>query len=281
MPDIRELIKQYNSETSLFKKIDLLRDLSDLGGSEALAALQSAIGDPDRMLRENAAKILGEIGSSQSNAILIQALGHEDDHFRKKAIEALGAAGATEAIEPLERLTQSDSWSLKYAAKRALEAIEAKKSNPVSSAPKPVATSDSARSDYETLIKSAIQNLGGKLEIDPKGHQHRLTLPFASGRKQTVYIITGGHDSEGSSLILIYTICAPATPENHERALIYNMRMSYGALAIKEINGKNMFVIVDALPAASAESSSLRKSICSVARHGDKVELNLTEKDVH
>ena len=59
------------------------------------------------------------------------------------------------------------------------------------------------------------------------------------------------------------------------------MRISYGALAITEIQGQKMFVIVDALLATSISQLELRKAICSLARHGDKVEKNLTGKDLY
>ena len=71
-------------------------------------------------------------------------------------------------------------------------------------------------------------------------------------------------------------------PDNKklEYALRYNMRMSFGALAINDHGDEGFLVIVDTLLAQTAQPIALRKSIDSVAKHGDKMEKQLTGQDV-
>ena len=240
MNQVRDLIGKFESETSLFRRVDLLSDLARLGGPEVVAVLGQALKDPERMVQENAA-------------------------------EALGRGQVPEAIPALQKLARSESWSLQYTAKRAIEAIEAvTPQDQEPNVPAEPKASAAAQSDYQQLIREATQNLGARIEWNPDGLQHKVTLPQPGGRKQIIYLGTGGTDSDGAPLIHVYTLCAPATPENHERALIYNMRISYGALAITEIQGQKMFVIVDALLATSISQLD-----------GDKVEKNLTGKDLY
>ncbi|MDX1563840.1 MAG: HEAT repeat domain-containing protein [Phycisphaeraceae bacterium] len=281
MSQVRELIGKFESETSLFRRVDLLSDLSRLGGPEVLALLSKALNDSERMVQENAARCLGRMGTAEANRVLIEALDSDNPTLQKNAAEALGRGQVPEAIPALQKLTRSESWSLQYTAKRAIEAIEAVTPNdrePTVDAPE---VAEEVQADYQKLIQEATRNLGADIQWNTDGHQHQVTLPLPGDRKQVIYLGTGGTDSDGAPLIHVYTLCAPATPENHERALIYNMRISYGALAISEIQGKKMFVIVDALLAKSASPLELRKAICSLARHGDKVEKNLTGKDIY
>ena len=105
-------------------------------------------------------------------------------------------------------------------------------------------------------------------------------MPLPHGRKQKVYVRADGKDDQGSPLICVYTVCAPATKDHFEKALRYNMRMSFGALAINDHANDSFLVVVDTLLADAAQPVELRKSIDSVAKHGDKIERVLTGKDV-
>ena len=106
------------------------------------------------------------------------------------------------------------------------------------------------------------------------------SLKKRNGRKQKVYVRGDSTDASGSPLICVYTVCAPATKANYEYALRYNMRMSFGALAVNDHGENSYLVIVDTLLAQAAQPIALRKSIDSVAKHGDKMEQSLTGQDV-
>jgi HEAT repeat protein len=81
----------------------------------AVEALTKALGDPDRLVRANAALALGELDDRRENTPvaeavepLIAALTDEDATVRAMAASALGRRKDPRAVEPLERLLHDD-----------------------------------------------------------------------------------------------------------------------------------------------------------------------------
>ncbi|MCD4785391.1 MAG: hypothetical protein K8T10_16350 [Candidatus Eremiobacteraeota bacterium] len=107
-----------------------------------------------------------------------------------------------------------------------------------------------------------------------------LVVPLPGDRKQKVYITANRRDSDGEVIFQIFTTCSKAQLLMYEPALRMNMDLDYGALAIKEINGKDFLVIVDTQLAGTAQARELEKSIITIAEAGDELENILTGKDI-
>ncbi len=80
-------------------------------------------------------------------------------------------------------------------------------------------------------------------------------------------------------LVLIYSICCPADPEYYEEALRLNSEVSHGALAIREIDGKECFVMIDTFPRSTVDPEEIRRSVLEIAFRADSVEKLLTGLD--
>jgi hypothetical protein len=107
-----------------------------------------------------------------------------------------------------------------------------------------------------------------------------LSIPLPGDRKQKVFITADRRDSDGEELFQIFTICAEANPALYAFALKLNMEIDYGALAIKEIYGKDHLVIVDTQLVRTAQPVEIEKSVITLAEVGDDIEQILTGEDL-
>lgn len=101
--------------------------VSDLGRSDddrAFQALAALLGDEDQYLRREVVSALARKRDHRTVEPLIEALGDADDYIQRDAAAALGRLGDVRAVEPLQLLSEDDSYSMRDAAKRALESIE-------------------------------------------------------------------------------------------------------------------------------------------------------------
>jgi len=108
------------------------------------------------------------------------------------------------------------------------------------------------------------------------GYMFQLSLP--GGRRQSVLMNFTGKDADDSDLIKFLTICAPAGDGalNHDLFLRMNPQLSYGAIGIITIGGKDFYVLTNTQLAATADHEELIKSIVHLARVGDELEDRLT-----
>jgi len=106
-------------------------------------------------------------------------------------------------------------------------------------------------------------------------------VPMEMNRTQKVYLYFNEKDSDGDDIYHILTICAPYNTTYAAMALEQNLKMSYGAIAVKEINGDRFFVALDTQLVKTAQVTELVKSILCVAQHGDALEMAITGKDVY
>ena len=82
-------------------------------------------------------------------------------------------------------------------------------------------------------------------------------------------------------LLVIYSLCCEARPEYYEDALRLNAVMAHGGLAIRTVDGQDMFCVIDTFPRASVDGLDVRRSVLEVGYRADSVEKLLTGKDVH
>ena len=80
-------------------------------------------------------------------------------------------------------------------------------------------------------------------------------------------------------ILLIYSTCCDATPNFYERALRQNWIVMHGSLAIRDIDGKPMFVVINAYPRSTVDPEKIRRSVVDIATLADGVEHQLTGMD--
>ena len=107
-------------------------------------------------------------------------------------------------------------------------------------------------------------------------YQIRLKLP--GGRQQTVFIESSKHRT-AERLLLIYSICCPSDPAYFEYALRLNSEIAHGGLAIRSIDGRDHFVMLDSYPRATVDVEEIRRSVRELGTRSDAVEKLLTGHD--
>lgn len=113
--------------------------------------------------------------------------------------------------------------------------------------------------------------------------RQELVVGLPGGRKQRVVLEhwDGSGSNSGEHLLLIYSVCCNAEPDYYEKALRLNSQMSHGGVAIREMDGRSMFCVVDTYPWATVDAKEILLSTIEVAKHADAVEHELTGHDVH
>ncbi|MFP4496706.1 MAG: hypothetical protein ACLFQV_00740 [Vulcanimicrobiota bacterium] len=102
----------------------------------------------------------------------------------------------------------------------------------------------------------------------------------AEMRRQFVYITATRESHEGDEMYQIFTICAPEDERFYSSALMLNMNLPFGAIAISEVEGKNYFVLVDTYLAKNCTTSEIEKSVLTLAEAGDRMEKMLVGLDL-
>jgi serine/threonine-protein kinase len=128
--------------------------------------------------------------------------------------------------------------------------------------------------DMESLLREAFSDEQGIRWTREKG-RYRLTLRFQDGRGQTVFVETTG------DLVQIYSTCCPAQPEHYEFALRLNAEIPHGGLAVRDVEGRKLFVMTDTYPRATLDVEEVRRSVLEVAQRADAVEKRLSGMDHH
>lgn len=105
-----------------------------------------------------------------------------------------------------------------------------------------------------------------------------VSLP--DGRRQTVYVETSRH-AVSDRLLQIYSLCCPADERFHREALKLNSSIAHGAVALREIDGRDYFVTLNNYPRGTVDPDEIRRSVLELAAHADAMELCLTGLDRH
>lgn len=129
------------------------------------------------------------------------------------------------------------------------------------------------------FIQSLVNEEGVTHEEIEAGY--RFDVKLVDDRHQAVYVREKRKDFEGEELVVCYTICGPADPKNYENALRLNARLSYGAVALYELDGKECFVMLETILAKNMSSAVLRKAVLTLADKGDWLEKQLIAEDLH
>ncbi|MCD6404888.1 MAG: hypothetical protein J7M19_03590 [Planctomycetes bacterium] len=228
----------------------------------------------DYSLRSAARRRLLVIGRPAVGA-LVEALDSKVEGVAWAAATTLGEIGAEEAVDGLVK-----SLSSPIAEGAKLEALHRITGRDYSKGAgfgqpaaeiKPVATV----ADNE-LAEALVSDT-----ISAKRHKTgcTFTVLLAGGRHQDVEMMLSFKDTGGLPLVAFYTECGPANPEKFEWALKTNLKVPFGAFAIRETTGGDKFVMVDAYLRESATTHQLRRALEVLAKRADAMERELTGSD--
>jgi eukaryotic-like serine/threonine-protein kinase len=133
--------------------------------------------------------------------------------------------------------------------------------------------------DVDWLLREAFgKDPSVKWAVENGCYRIQITLP--DGRQQAVFVESSKH-AASERLLLIYSICCPSDPSYYEYALRLNSEIAHGGLAIRSVNGRDHFVILDSYPRGTVDVEEIRRSVREMALRGDSVEKLLTGRDVN
>ncbi len=133
--------------------------------------------------------------------------------------------------------------------------------------------------DIESLLQKAFAN-HPEIRWQRKNERYQIDLKFSGGRHQTVFVEPSEH-AAADRLLRITSVCCPALSVYFEPALRLNAEILHGALAIAEIEGEAVFVMVDNYPLSTVDPEEIRRSVLEVAHRADAIEKLLTGLDLN
>lgn len=113
-----------------------------------------------------------------------------------------------------------------------------------------------------------------------QGDLYCLEVALPDNRRQHVYLSHSDHRFH-ERLLQIYSVCCPAEEHYFSNALRLNSHISHGALALREVDGQEHFVITNAYPRSTVDGEEIRQSVLEMAARADAVEHLLTGRDTH
>ena len=112
------------------------------------------------------------------------------------------------------------------------------------------------------------------------GEQFHVEVQLPSGRCQTVIVERSRH-AAAERLVTLTSICGPAHAKHLEQALRINSELAHGSLAVRDIEGRPTFVMVNTYPETTVDVEEIHKSVLELAHRGDAFEMLLSNKDQH
>lgn len=109
--------------------------------------------------------------------------------------------------------------------------------------------------------------------------RYGLRSPLEDGESQEVTANLALKDHEGSPIVIVYADCGPASAEHFEYALRRNLRMPYGALAVRDSPSGPQFVMFNTLLREDLSPLELRKSVLAVAERAARVRREIESGD--
>lgn len=218
-------------------------------GREAVGPLMEALrAEAVQGARWAILKCLGELRAPQAVPAIAPFLDQSD--YQTVAHEALVAIAGKD-LGPLPA-----DW-LRWAERRALETGQ-----PIEA--------DAGPLDDAGLVKLALAEGCATCREEEPG-RHAVSLPLAGGVTQRVTVVFGATDREGSQIVIVYSDCGEASREHYETALRLNMRMPYGAVALRDIGGKPHFVVFNTILRQALTPIELRKTVFTVGEAANRV----------
>lgn len=133
--------------------------------------------------------------------------------------------------------------------------------------------------DIESLLIEAFSH-EPTVTWQHNGNRYEVLQSLPNGRHQTVFV-EHTEPTADDKLLLIYSVCCPAQAGFYEQALRQNSIVMHGSLAIRDIDGQAMFVVLNAYPRSTVSPEEVRRSVLDIAAQADRVEKKLTGLDVN
>jgi hypothetical protein len=265
MSDVKQLIQRLaNFQTRAAARQELV-----LMGKEAVPALIAALKHPNEGVRWSAAKTLGEIGDESAVDALIEALGMPS--------LAPTAAESLQAITGKSFGTSSDAWRR---WRQTGEEPESTAGLTPSYAAGDVEENVSAEGlSDEEIVRRVLRGLPNA-RAHPISGGTQVEIPLEGGRRQNLVITFDSRDAEGKPLVCVYTECGPAHPTKYDTVFRYNLSLPYGSVAVRDVDGHPMFVMMHTTARQSLDIAVLRRALLAIAKQADALEYELTRKDV-
>jgi len=209
---------------------------------------------------------------------LLECLDSTNESVVWAAVESLGQLRAAEAVGPLVDLLEQGRLVLDVC--EALQRITGQNFGAdVGRWRRWLAQSDRP-AEGRLDITECVRRTGQLLGVEPvgSGEQWRFLLSLPEGRSQKVTVYFGRQAGE-DELVVIYSECGPADPKLYEAVLRKNLSIPAGAFAIRDIDGRPNFVMVDTMLAESVTPSVLARKIENIASRADMVEKLLAKED--
>ncbi|MHC4777760.1 MAG: HEAT repeat domain-containing protein [Planctomycetota bacterium] len=228
------------------------------------------------LMRKFAARYLKDYGDDRAIEPLIEALSDEHHEVRREAADTLGVIGNGRAVEALQNATGDADEKVRKSAEEALKAIAGRTVPPVK-------TETGSRDmeekpgDRDGLVLASLK--GVDAELKRRKYGYKITVDLISGRKQVVRVVTDRSAPDGDDLLVLFTVCAEAAPERYAWALKANARLPYGALALREFDGKEQLILIETLLEEHTGVHEFRKALLTLAEKGDYIESRLTGLD--
>ena len=254
-------------------------------GNAAIPELIRALGHPMGNVRWCAQSLLAQLGGDAVVQRLVETL---DDPTRQKeaaaALKEITGESIGDDRQAWARWLQSHGESAAVPAepvrKPAPAAPPVAEQAPAAEAPpepQPIPIRPVEALSDEAIIQAAVKD--SDIEVRQHSGGYVLTVRLEASRRQRVTVSFTAQDFEDEPLVVVYTECGPAAPKNYEWALRQNLRMSFGAIALRDRGGQPTFVMVNTHHRATLDVDELRKSVLLLAAKGDKLEEALTKAD--
>jgi serine/threonine protein kinase len=197
--------------------------------------------------------------------------------WQESSLTKLAAFGRTEEIPNVREIRSELSPAIAECVELlTASSLSQRPANAVAAAKLLHAVMGSER-DIESMLIEAFGN-DTTITWDRSGDRYRLTRHLPGNRRQIVFVETTEHATL-ERILLIYSTCCDATPNFYERALRQNWIVMHGSLAIRDIDGKPMFVVINAYPRSTVAPEEIRRSVFDIAALADGVEHQLTGMD--
>ncbi|MHC5037742.1 MAG: HEAT repeat domain-containing protein [Planctomycetota bacterium] len=229
------------------------------------------------LMRKFAARYLKDDGDERAIEPLVEALNDSHADVRKEAAITLGHLGDERALTPLREAATDRDAQVAEAAKKAAAKIEERFGKSAGPLETPVSRPAPEPRSREDLIRASLANADAKIEKRKYGFKFTLALP--RGRSQAVRLVVDRSDPDGDPLFLLFTILGEADPKRYAWALKANSRLPYGALAIREVEGREQLILIETLLEADTTEDELRKAVLTLAEKGDLIEQRLYGQD--
>jgi len=111
------------------------------------------------------------------------------------------------------------------------------------------------------------------------GDRFSFVVPLIEGRQQTIWADVVPSAADDQLVMSFWTPCAPAKSEHYAYVLKLNARLPFGAVSIREFNGRPHFIVASNHPRATLDPEEIRAAVMEMAKWADFVEQKLTGED--